>query len=54
MCQDVLAGRKTEVELFGRTISELGVKLNVPTPVNKALWLALRAVEQTYGNKYGN
>jgi 2-dehydropantoate 2-reductase len=49
MCQDVLAGRKTEVELFGRTISDLGLKFNVPTPVNKALWLALRAIEQSYG-----
>jgi 2-dehydropantoate 2-reductase len=49
MCQDVLAGRKTEVELFGLTVTELGLKYRIPTPVNRALWLALRAVEQSYG-----
>jgi 2-dehydropantoate 2-reductase len=49
MCQDVLAGRKTEVELFGRTVTDLGLKLGVPTPVNQALALGLRAIEQSYG-----
>jgi 2-dehydropantoate 2-reductase len=49
MCQDVLAGRKTEVELFGLTISELGLKYGIPTPVNSTLALALSAIEQTYG-----
>ena len=49
MCQDVLAGRKTEVELFGFTVSELGLKYGIPTPVNTTLAVALRAIEQTYG-----
>jgi 2-dehydropantoate 2-reductase len=49
MCQDVLAGRKTEVELFGLTISEMGLKYGIPTPVNSTLALALRAIEQAYG-----
>jgi 2-dehydropantoate 2-reductase len=48
MCQDVLAGRKTEVELFGATVTELGLKHGVPTPVNSTLSLALRAIERTY------
>jgi 2-dehydropantoate 2-reductase len=51
MCQDVLAGRKTEVELFGLTMAEYGRRLGIPTPVNETLYRALRAVEQGYGIK---
>jgi 2-dehydropantoate 2-reductase len=49
MCQDVRAGRKTEVELFGLTVMEYGKKHNIPTPVNEALYRAIRGIEQTYG-----
>jgi 2-dehydropantoate 2-reductase len=48
MCQDVLAGRKTEVELFALTVMEYGKKHRVATPVNEALYRALRTIEQTY------
>jgi 2-dehydropantoate 2-reductase len=48
MCQDVLAGRKTEVEMFGLTMMELGKNLNIPVPVNEMLYLQLRTIEQTY------
>jgi 2-dehydropantoate 2-reductase len=48
MAQDVLAGRKTEVELFGLTVMEYGKKHGIPTPVNEMLYRALRAVEQSY------
>jgi 2-dehydropantoate 2-reductase len=48
MCQDVLAGRKTEVELFALTVMDYGKKHRIPTPVNEALYRALRAIEQTY------
>jgi 2-dehydropantoate 2-reductase len=47
MCQDVLAKRKTEVEMFALTVMELGRKFNVPTPVNELLYLELRAIEKT-------
>ncbi len=49
MCQDVIAGRKTEVELFSKTLSDLGKKFGVPTPVNDTVYLQLRAIEQSYG-----
>jgi 2-dehydropantoate 2-reductase len=49
MCQDVLAGRKTEVELFSLTVMEYGKKHCIATPVNEALYLALRAIEQCAG-----
>ncbi len=48
MCQDVIAGRKTEVELFSKTMSELGKKYGVPTPTNDLVYLQLRTIEQSY------
>ncbi len=48
MCQDVIAGRKTEVELFSKTVSALGKKHGVATPVNDVVYLQLRAIEQSY------
>ncbi|MFI3256988.1 MAG: ketopantoate reductase family protein [Spirochaetales bacterium] len=49
MCQDVLAGRKTEAELFSKTVSDLGKKHAVATPINDTLYLQLRTIEQSYG-----
>jgi 2-dehydropantoate 2-reductase len=48
MCQDVLAGRKTEVELFASVVMDYGKKHNIPTPVNETLFRELRIIEQTY------
>lgn len=45
MCQDVLAGRKTELEMFGLTVMELGKKHNIPVPVNEIFYLQLRTIE---------
>nr|AGU67961.1 2-dehydropantoate 2-reductase [Strigomonas culicis] len=45
MRQDVAAGRKTELELFAGTIIALGVKFNVPTPVNAELHRRITALE---------
>jgi 2-dehydropantoate 2-reductase len=49
MCQDVLAGRKTEVELFSLTVMEYGARHGIPTPVNGLLYRALRAIEKNSG-----
>lgn len=35
MRQDALAGRQTEVALFGGTVTEMGRKYSIPTPVNE-------------------
>jgi 2-dehydropantoate 2-reductase len=48
MCQDVLAGRKTEVELFGLTVMEYGRRHGIPTPINETLYRAIRAIELSY------
>ncbi|MDR1574721.1 MAG: ketopantoate reductase family protein [Treponema sp.] len=51
MCQDVLAERKTEVEIFALAMMDLGKKHRVPVPVNETLYLALRVMEKRYGIK---
>ena len=48
MCQDVLAGRKTEVEMFSLTLMELAKKHKINAPVNEALYLQLRTIESGY------
>jgi 2-dehydropantoate 2-reductase len=50
MCQDILAGRKTEVEMFSLAVMELGKKHNIPVPVNEILFLLLRSIEKSQGN----
>ncbi|MDR0910838.1 MAG: ketopantoate reductase family protein [Spirochaetaceae bacterium] len=49
MAQDVLAGRQTEAELFGKTVCELGEKYGVPTPVNKTLYREIRTIDNAPG-----
>jgi 2-dehydropantoate 2-reductase len=48
MCQDVLAGRKTEVEMFSCVVIDLGKKLGILVPINEILFLQLRAIEASY------
>ena len=49
MLQDVLAGRKTEVELFSAQVIALADRHRIEAPVNRFLHDALRAIESTYG-----
>lgn len=46
MLQDIEAGRKTEVEMLGGTVCDLGRKLGVPTPVNETLFRAIQVIEK--------
>jgi 2-dehydropantoate 2-reductase len=46
MCQDVMAARKTEVEMFAGTLLTMGRNLDIPTPLNRYLFRFLRAIEQ--------
>ena len=46
MLQEVDAGRKTEVEMFGAKIVELGKIHNISTPVNKAILQIIRVLAQ--------
>ena len=48
MRQDILAGRKTEVELFAGTVIEKARKYGIPVPVNKRLYKKIREMEESY------
>jgi 2-dehydropantoate 2-reductase len=45
MLQDVEAGRRTEVEIFGGKVVELGERYRVPTPVNRTVLRIIRVLE---------
>ena len=50
MCQDVLAYRKTEIEMFGLALMELAKKHGIPVPFNEMLYLQIRTIEARYSN----
>ncbi|MDP4179441.1 MAG: ketopantoate reductase family protein [Bacillota bacterium] len=45
MCQDVLSGKKTEVDIFAGTVCDLGKKYGIETPVNKTLLNIIKSME---------
>jgi 2-dehydropantoate 2-reductase len=45
MLQDIEAGRKTEVEIFGGKVVELGQQYGIPTPVNEVFTRILQVME---------
>ena len=49
MFQDVENNRKTEVEIFAKTLIELGQKHNISTPYNKILKEMIDIIEENYG-----
>lgn len=46
MCQDIEAGRKTEVEMFSGKVLELTREKGLQAPVNRLLFQAIRSLEQ--------
>jgi len=49
MLQDIEAGRRTEVDIFGGKVVELGQTNNLPTPVNQTVLQIIRVLEATPG-----
>jgi 2-dehydropantoate 2-reductase len=45
MCQDILKGKRTEIEFLNGKISQLGDKYKIPTPVNDTLASLIRFME---------
>ncbi|AGY74353.1 MULTISPECIES: ketopantoate reductase family protein [Clostridium] len=45
MCQDIVYGRKTEVDIFAGTVCKLGEKYGVDTPVNRTLLNIIKIIE---------
>ena len=48
MLQDMEAKRKTEVEVFGGKVIELGKAHHIPTPVNQTIFQIIRILEQDF------
>ncbi len=48
MLQDIEAGRKTEVEVFGGKAVSLGQELGIPTPANQTVVQIIHVLEQNY------
>ena len=48
MLQDIEAKRKTEVDIFGGKVVELGSAHGIPTPVNQTVVQIIRILEQNY------
>ena len=48
MCQDVLANRKTEIEMFAGTVVELGKQHGIATPANEFVFNLIKAMEAAY------
>jgi len=46
MLQDIVAGRKTEVEVFAGKVVELGKSYRIPTPVNQTVLNIIHVLEQ--------
>jgi len=49
--QDLESERLTEVDLYAGEVIRLGQKLNIPTPVNKLLFQAIKHMEAKYKEK---
>ena len=45
MHQDVEARRPTEVDIFAKTVINLGQKYNIPTPVNEVIYTIIKAID---------
>jgi 2-dehydropantoate 2-reductase len=48
MLQDALAHRPTEVDFMNGAIVEWGAKAGVPTPLNRALWVLMKGLEESW------
>jgi len=48
MLQDVMARRQTEVDFMNGAIVQAGERVNVPTPLNKAVWALIKVLEHSW------
>ena len=51
MLQDILLGRRTEVEAINGAVVRAGRAARVPTPMNAALWRLVKALEEGAGRR---
>lgn len=53
MFQDVLAGRRTEIDFINNALAEEADRLGVPAPVNRTLALLIKSLEATADRRVG-
>jgi 2-dehydropantoate 2-reductase len=46
MCQDIMKGKKTEIDFLNGKIVELGKKHNIPTPINETMVTLIKYLEE--------
>jgi 2-dehydropantoate 2-reductase len=51
MLQDVLKGRRTEIEMINGAIVREGERLGIPTPVNRTLTYLVQGIQETYQDR---
>ncbi|MFP3985221.1 MAG: ketopantoate reductase family protein [Candidatus Bathyarchaeia archaeon] len=49
MCQDIMKGKRTEIDFLNGKIVELGMKHHIPTPVNEAVVCLIKFLEGKNG-----
>ncbi len=47
MLQDIMRGKRTEIDYINGKIIEYGIRLRLPTPVNNVLYRLVKAIEQS-------
>lgn len=50
MFLDVIAKRPTEVDFLNGAIADLGEKLGIPVPLNRAIWQLVKGLEHSWSN----
>ena len=50
MLLDVMAGRLTEVDFINGAIADCGEKLDVPVPLNRAVWQLVKGLEHSWSD----
>lgn len=51
MLQDVLKGKRTEIEMINGAIAKEGERLRIPTPVNRTLTHLVQGIQETYQDR---
>ncbi len=53
MFQDILAGRRTEIDFINNALTEEAESLGIPAPVNRTLALLMKSLEATMDKRVG-
>ena len=51
MLQDILKGKRTEIEMINGAIAREGERLRIPTPVNRTLTQLVQGIQETYQDR---